>query len=72
MFRFVIAYISLLALTAVLVLALRAFDAGTLVSLAVFALFGVSIGFAIASFVDRIPEIRRPGQTRHRPVPPST
>jgi hypothetical protein len=72
MFRLALIYISVLAATAALVLSLNAFDAGTAVSLTVFALFGVSIGLAIGCFVDRIPEITRPRRRRRRPVPPST
>jgi hypothetical protein len=72
MFRIVLVYISLLAVTAALVLSLNALDAGTAVSLTVFGLFGISIGLAIGCFVDRIPAITRPGRGRHRPVPPST
>jgi peptidoglycan/LPS O-acetylase OafA/YrhL len=72
MFRIVPLYISLLAVTAALVLSLNALDAGTGVSLTAFGLFGVSIGLAIAFFIDRIPEISRPRRTRRRPVPPRT
>jgi hypothetical protein len=72
MFRLALIYISVLAATAALVLSLNALDAGTAVSLTVFALFGVSIGLAIGCFVDRIPEITRLRRRRHRPVPPST
>jgi hypothetical protein len=72
MFRIALLYISLLVVTAALVLSLKALDAGTGVSLAVFGLFGVSIGLAIGSFVDRIPEISRPRRPRHRPAPPRT
>lgn len=70
MFRIALIYIAVLAATAVLVLSLNALEAGTAVSLAVFALFAVSIGFAIGYFVDRIPEIPRPRRVRHRPAPP--
>jgi hypothetical protein len=72
MLRFALIYISLLALTAVLVLSLNALDAGTGVAAAAYALFAISIGFAIGSFIDRIPEIPRPGRTRQRPAPPRT
>jgi len=71
MFRLALIYISVLAATAALVLSLNALDAGTVVSLTVFALFGVSLGLAIGSFVDRIPEIPRPRRRRRRSVPPS-
>lgn len=72
MLRIALIYISLLALTAVLVLALNALEVGTGVAAAVYALYAVSIGFAIGSFIDRIPEIPRPGRARHRPAPPRT
>jgi hypothetical protein len=72
MFRIVLAYISLLAVTAALVLSLNALGASTAVSLTVFALFGASIGLAIGCFVDRIPEVPRLRRRGHRPVPPST
>jgi hypothetical protein len=54
------------------VLSLKALDAGAGVSLAVFALYGVSIGVAIACFLDQIPEISRLIRARHRPAPPRT
>jgi uncharacterized membrane protein len=72
MFRIALIYVSVLAATAALILSLNALGAGRAVSLAVFALFAISIGFAIGYFVDRIPEISRPGRTRRRPVPPRT
>jgi hypothetical protein len=72
MFRIALVYIAVLAVTAVLVLSLNALEAGTAVSAVVFALFAISVGFAIGYFVDRIPEISRPGRTRRRPVPPRT
>jgi hypothetical protein len=72
MFRIALIYVSILAATAALVLSLNALEAGTLVSLAAFALFAISIGFSIGYFVDRIPEISRPRRTRRRPVPPRT
>jgi hypothetical protein len=70
MLRIVLIYIAILAMTAALVLSLNALDAGAAVSLAIFALFGASIGFAIAYFIDRIPEISRPRRRRHHPEPP--
>lgn len=70
MLRIALIYISLLALTAVLVLSLNALDVGTGAAAAAYALFAVSIGFAIGNFIDRIPEIPRPRRTRHRPAPP--
>jgi hypothetical protein len=70
MLRFAFLYISLLAVTAVLVLSLNALDAGTAVSLTVFALFGVAIGFGIAYFLDRIPHIFHPRRTRHHSASP--
>jgi hypothetical protein len=70
MLRIALIYISVLALTAVLVLLLNALDVGAGVAAGVYALFAISIGFAIGSFVDRIPEMPRPGRTRHRPAPP--
>jgi uncharacterized membrane protein len=72
MFRIVLLYIGLLAVTAALVLLLNALDAGTGVSLTVFGLFGVSIGLAIAWLIDRIPEVSRPPRTQRRPMPPRT
>lgn len=70
MLRIALIYILVLALTAILVLSLNALDAGTGVAIAAYALFAISIGFAIGSFIDRIPEMPRPGRTRHRPAPP--
>jgi hypothetical protein len=72
MLRIVVVYITVLAVTAVLVLSLNALDAGMGVSVAAFASFAISIGFAIGYFVDRIPEISRPRRTRHHPSPPRT
>jgi uncharacterized membrane protein len=72
MFRIALIYIAVLAVTAVLVLSLNALEAGTVVSVVVFALFAISIGLAIGYFVDRIPEISRPRRTRRGPVPPRT
>lgn len=72
MFRIALVYIAVLAVTAVLVLSLNALEAGTPVSVAVYALFAISTGFAIGYFVDRIPEISRPRRTRRSPVPPRT
>jgi hypothetical protein len=72
MLRFVLLYLSLLAVTAALVLLLNALDAGTAVSLAVFALFGVAIGFAIACFIDQIPRVSRPRRKRHPTASPRT
>ncbi len=70
MFRIALIYVSLLAFTAVLVLSLNALDAGTGVAVTAYALFAISIGFAIGSFIDRIPEMPRPRRTRHRPASP--
>lgn len=72
MFRVALAYIAVLAATAGLVRLLDAFDAGPAVSVTALASLCVSVGLAIAYFVDRIPEITRPGRTRHRPAPPRT
>lgn len=72
MFRLALIYVSLLVVTAAVVLSLKALDAGAGVSLAVFALYGASIGLAIAYFLDRIPEISRLVRARHRPAPPRT
>jgi len=72
MFRIALIYIAVLAVAAVLVLSLNALEAGTVVSLAAFALFAISIGFAIGYFLDRIPEISRPRRTRRSAVPPRT
>lgn len=72
MFRIALIYIAVLVATAVLVLSLNALEAGTVVSVAVFAVFAVTIGFAIGYFVDRIPEISRPRRTRRSAVPPRT
>jgi hypothetical protein len=70
MFRIALIYLSVLTVAAALVLSLNALDASMGVAAAAYALFAISIGFAIGSFIDRIPEMPRPGRTRHRPPPP--
>ena len=70
MLRLTFAYILVLAATAGLVLSLNALDAGVGVSVAVFGLFAVAIGFAIGYFVDQIPDFfisrQRRGAPRYR------
>ncbi|MFP5388786.1 MAG: hypothetical protein ACLGG5_05735, partial [Thermoleophilia bacterium] len=67
MFRVTIAYFAVLAATAGLVPLLNALDAGPAVSVTALASLCVSVGLAIAYFIDRIPEISRPRRARRRP-----
>lgn len=68
MFRIALLYISIAIATAGLMLTLKAFDAGTVVTFAVLVLFAASVGAAIGCFGDRIPRLSRPRDAQHPPT----